>query len=314
MRRFLLYVHTGRRAALRAMLTVLEELRRRGVRAVVVDEQVDEVLSLPEDEAPPRLLTFLTNGGVDVLDAVSAADAVELGIVLGGDGTILRALEAVREADIPVHGVNLGHVGFLAESEVEDLSITVARLLDGDYEIEKRSTLDIAVLDEHDEQVGHHWALNEASLEKADRQKMINVAIEIDGRPVSSFGADGVLLSTPTGSTAYAFSAGGPVIWPEVDAMMLIPLAAHALFARPLVLGRSSEVAVEMTVDNREEAILTLDGRRSEDIVAGMRIEARLSEHSVRLVRLSPTPFADRLVEKFQLPVVGWRGRGPRTR
>ena len=314
MRRFLLYVHTGRRAARRAMLTVLEELRRRGVRAVVVDEQVDEILSLPEDEAPPRLLTFLTNGGVDVLDAVSAADAVELGIVLGGDGTILRALEAVREADIPVHGVNLGHVGFLAESEVEDLSITVARLLDGDYEIEKRSTLDIAVLDEHDEQIGHHWALNEASLEKADRQKMINVAIEIDGRPVSSFGADGVLLSTPTGSTAYAFSAGGPVIWPEVDAMMLIPLAAHALFARPLVLGRSSEIAVEMTMDNREDAILTLDGRRGEDNVAGMRIEARLSEHSVRLVRLAPTPFADRLVEKFQLPVVGWRGRGPRTR
>ena len=314
MRRFLLYVHTGRRAALRATLTILEELRRRGVRGVIVDEQVDEILALPEDMAPPRLLTFLTNGGVDVLDAVSAADLVELGIVLGGDGTILRALEAVREADVPVHGVNLGHVGFLAESEVEDLSITVARLLDGDYEIEKRSTLDIAVLDEHDEQVGHHWALNEASLEKADRQKMINVAIEIDGRPVSSFGADGVLLSTPTGSTAYAFSAGGPVIWPEVDAMMLIPLAAHALFARPLVLGRSSEIAVEMTMDNREDAILTLDGRRGEDIVAGMRIEARLSEHSVRLVRLAPTPFADRLVEKFQLPVVGWRGRGPRTR
>ena len=314
MRRFLLYLHTGRRAALRATLTVLEELRRRGVRGVVVDEQVDEILALPEDMAPPRLLTFLTNGGVDVLDAVSAADLVELGIVLGGDGTILRALEAVREADVPVHGVNLGHVGFLAESEVEDLSITVARLLDGDYEIEKRSTLDIAVLDEHDEQVAHHWALNEASLEKADRQKMINVAIEIDGRPVSSFGADGVLLSTSTGSTAYAFSAGGPVIWPEVDAMMLIPLAAHALFARPLVLGRSSEVAVEMTMDNRDEAILTLDGRRGEDIVAGMRIEARLSDHSVRLVRLAPTPFADRLVEKFQLPVVGWRGRGPRTR
>ena len=132
--------------------------------------------------------------------------------------------------------------------------------------------------------------------------------------PHISFGADGVLLSTPTGSTAYAFSAGGPVIWPEVDAMMLIPLAAHALFARPLVLGRSSEIAVEMTMDNREDAILTLDGRRGEDIVAGMRIEARLSAHSVRLVRLAPTPFADRLVEKFQLPVVGWRGRGPRTR
>ncbi|GAA1306749.1 MAG: NAD kinase [Brachybacterium tyrofermentans] len=314
MRRFLLYVHTGRRAALSAMLTVLEELARRGVRGVVVDEQVDEILALPEDVAPPKLLTFLTNGGVDVLDAVSAADLVELGIVLGGDGTILRALEAVREADVPVHGVNLGHVGFLAESEVEDLSITVSRLLDGDYEIEKRSTLDVHVLDSEDHVVEEHWALNEASLEKADRLKMINVAIEIDGRPVSSFGCDGVVLSTSTGSTAYAFSAGGPVIWPEVDAMLLIPLAAHALFARPLVLGRSSEAAIEMTLDNREDGILTLDGRRTAEITAGMRVEARLSEQFVRLARLSATPFADRLVEKFQLPVVGWRGRSPRTR
>ena len=314
MRRFLLYVHTGRRAALQATLSVLEELRVRNVRAVVVDDQVDEILALPEDMAPPKLLTFLTNGGVDVVDAVTAGDLVELGIVLGGDGTILRALEAVRAADVPVHGVNLGHVGFLAESEVEDLSITVSRLLDGDYEIEERSTLELSVLDAEDQLLVRHWALNEASLEKADRRKMINVAIEIDGRPVSSFGADGVLLSTPTGSTAYAFSAGGPVIWPEVDAMMLIPLAAHALFARPLVLGRSSEAAVEMTLDNRDDAILILDGRRSAEITAGMRIEARLSAQSVRLARLAPTPFADRLVEKFQLPVVGWRGRGPRTR
>ncbi|MDN5821265.1 MAG: NAD kinase [Brachybacterium sp.] len=314
MRRFLLYVHSGRRAALHAMLSVLEELRVRNVRGVVVDDQVDEILALPENMAPPKLLTFLTNGAVAVLDAVSAADAVELGIVLGGDGTILRALEAVRAADVPVHGVNLGHVGFLAESEVEDLSITVSRLLDRDYEIEERSTLEITVLDAEDELVAQHWALNEASLEKADRKKMINVAVEIDGRPVSSFGADGVLLSTPTGSTAYAFSAGGPVIWPEVDAMMLIPLAAHALFARPLVLGRSSEAAVEMTLDNRDDGILILDGRRSADITAGMRIEARLSAQSVRLARLAPTPFADRLVEKFQLPVVGWRGRGPHTR
>ncbi|WP_422117633.1 NAD kinase [Brachybacterium sp. UNK5269] len=314
MRRFLLFIHTGRRAALSAALTVLEELRLRNVRGVVVAQQVEEILGLPEGFAPPRLLTFLTNGGVDIAEAITSQDDLELGVVLGGDGTILRALEAIREADIPVHGVNLGHVGFLAESEVEDLSVTVARLLDGDYEIEKRSTLDILVLDADDQPTARHWALNEASLEKADRQKMINVAVEIDGRPVSSFGADGILLSTPTGSTAYAFSAGGPVIWPEVDAMLVIPLAAHALFARPLVLGRSSVAAVEMTFDNREGGVLTLDGRRVEEITAGMRIEARLSHQSVRLARLAPTPFADRLVEKFQLPVVGWRGRGPRTR
>lgn len=314
MRRFLLYVHTGRRAALNALQTVLAELTAHEVRGVIVDEQVDEIRALPDDDVPSGLLETLAGGDVDVLDAVSAADLVELGIVLGGDGTILRALEAVREADVPVHGVNLGHVGFLAESEVEGLAATVTRLLAGDYQIENRSALDISVLAEDDTVIAEHWALNEAALEKSDRQKMISVAIEIDGRPVSSFSCDGVLLSTSTGSTAYAFSAGGPVVWPEVDALMLIPLAAHALFARPLVLGRSSEAAIEMTLDNREIGVLTLDGRRMQELGAGMRVEARLASQSVRLVRLSHTPFADRLVEKFQLPVVGWRGRGPRTR
>lgn len=313
MRRFLLYVHTGRAEALRALATVLEELQRHGVGAALIDHQVDEIREQHPEILPDDLVRLIDAEGVDILDEVDAADRVELGIVLGGDGTILRALEVVREADVPVHGVNLGHVGFLAESEAADLAITVGRLLAGDYEIEQRTALEITVRDADDRVVSKDWALNEAALEKADRQRMISTAIEIDSRPVSSFGCDGVLLSTSTGSTAYAFSAGGPVIWPEVDAMLLVPLAAHALFARPLVLGRSSEVAVEMTLDDREmTAELTLDGRRSHVITAGMRIEARLSDRSVRLVRLSRTPFADRLVEKFQLPVVGWRGRGPR--
>ena len=313
MRRFLLYVHTGRRAALIATMRVLKEIATHGGRAVLVQEQVQEIRDLPEQDVPPGLIDMLSSGRVDVLDAVSAGEIVELCIVLGGDGTILRALEAVRDADVPVHGVNLGHVGFLAESEVEDLGTTVRRLIDGDYEIENRSALDIAVLDAEDEPVAVHWALNEASLEKSDRQKMITVVIEIDDRPVSSFGCDGVLLSTSTGSTAYSFSAGGPVVWPEVDALLVTPLAAHALFARPLVLGRSSQAAVEMTLENRENGVLTLDGRRTEEITAGMRIEARVSPRPVRLARLAPTAFSDRLVEKFQLPVVGWRGRGPRT-
>lgn len=309
MRRFLLYVHTGRTSALRALMTVLAELGNRGVRVVLTDEQYDEIRGAGADQAPPGLLDILDSEEVDVVDAVTAADMVELGIVLGGDGTILRALEVVREAGVPVHGVNLGHVGFLAESEAEELSTTVRRLLDGDYDIEERSTLDIVVLGADDEVLHTDWALNDASLEKADRQKMIYVVIEIDGRPVSSFGCDGVLLTSSTGSTAYGFSAGGPIVWPEVDAFLLVPLAAHALFARPLVLGRSSEAAIEMTVDNRDDGVLTLDGRRVVDIRAGMRVEGRLSPRSIRLVRLTSTPFADRLVEKFQLPVVGWRGR-----
>lgn len=312
MRRFLLYVHTGRRTALEAMLTVLREMRRRGVGAVVIDAQLDEIRTEAARDpkvVPAGLLEMIASDEVDVVDALSAADLVELGIVLGGDGTILRALEVVRDAGLPLHGVNLGHVGFLAESEVAELTDTVARLLDGDYTIEERSTLDVSIYDREQNLLGVHWALNEASLEKADRMKMIYVVLEIDGRPVSAFGCDGVLLSTSTGSTAYAFSAGGPVVWPEVDAFLVVPLAAHALFARPLVLGRSSRVAIEVTPDNKDEGVLTLDGRRSVDIRAGMRLEARLSPESVKLARLAPAPFADRLVEKFELPVAGWRGR-----
>ncbi|WP_106506617.1 NAD kinase [Brachybacterium timonense] len=315
MRRFLLFAHTGRRAALSALRTVLQELTGRGVTPVLVGEQIDEICAQPADQLPEGLTDLLRDEHVHRVNAVHADEGTELAIVLGGDGTILRALELVRDADVPVHGVNLGHVGFLAESEAEDLATTVARLLDGDYAIEQRSALEITVRDRTDAVLTTGWALNEASLEKSDRRKMVYAAVEIDGRPVSSFGCDGVLLSTSTGSTAYAFSAGGPVIWPEVDAMMLVPLAAHALFARPLVLGRSSEIAVELTDDDRDQhAVLTLDGRRGIDLTAGMRVEARLSQRSVRLVRLTATPFADRLVEKFELPVEGWRGRGQRQR
>lgn len=312
MRRFLLYVHTGRDSALTAMLTVLDELRARGVRAVVVDEQVQEIRSADPAIVPAGLLERLASDDVDVDDAVTVADRVELAIVLGGDGTILRCLEVMRDARVPVHGVNLGHVGFLAESEVADLSDTVRRLLDGDYAIEQRSTLDVLVYGADDALVSTQWAINEASLEKNDRQKMINVVLEIDERPVSSFGCDGVLLSTSTGSTAYAFSAGGPVVWPEVDAFLVVPIAAHALFARPLVLGRSSRAAVELAEDSRDGAVLTLDGRREVEIGAGMRVEAALSPVTVSLARLAPTPFANRLVEKFRLPVEGWRGRDPK--
>ncbi|MFC0675426.1 NAD kinase [Brachybacterium hainanense] len=313
MRRFLLYTHAGRASALQALRSVLRHMAERGVGAVMIDDQVDEVCADAEGHLPAGLDQLVRGDGVEVRDVAHASVGVELCIVLGGDGTILRALEAVRPDDVPVHGVNLGHVGFLAESEVEDLSTTIDRLLDREYEIEERSTLDVTVRDRDDVVVAQHWALNEASLEKADRQKMIYVVVEIDGRPVSSFGCDGLLLSTSTGSTAYAFSAGGPIIWPEVDSFLLVPLAAHALFARPLVLGRSSEAAVEMAMDNPVDAVLTLDGRRTQTVEPGMRIEARLSPRSVRLVRLSPTPFADRLVEKFQLPVVGWRGRDGRA-
>lgn len=311
MRNFLLYLHTGREDALDALHTVLVDIAERDFNAVVLEHQVLQ-LEQSDLELARATAMQLRDGVAHIISAdevAAGARNIELAIVLGGDGTILRALDIVRDTGIPVHGVNLGHVGFLAESEAADLSTTIDRLLSGDYVYEERSCLDITVRDSQFQTVYEGWAMNDAAIEKANRQKMINVAIEIDSRPVSSFGCDGVLLSSSTGSTAYTFSAGGPVVWPEVEALVLVPLAAHALFARPLVLGRSSLVAVELTLDNSAPgAVLTLDGRRTVDLDIGMRVESRISPRRVRFARLHSTPFADRLVEKFQLPVVGWRG------
>ena len=248
--------------------------------------------------------------GFEVVRDADGADltGVEIAVVLGGDGTILRAAEVTRGTDIPLLGVNLGHVGFLAESEREDIGEAVRRLASRDYEVEERTTLGVSVLVRGQAPV-LGWALNEATVEKADRARMLEVLIEVDGRPLSTFGCDGVVMASATGSTAHAFSAGGPVVWPDVDAMLLVPISAHALFARPLVVGPSSVLALEVLPQGAAVGVLSCDGRRSMDLTAGARVEVRRSAVPVRLARLSRAPFTDRLVSKFSLPVDGWRGR-----
>jgi NAD+ kinase len=226
---------------------------------------------------------------------------------LGGDGTILRAAELARGCDAPLLGVNLGHVGFLAEAEREDLRATVERVLARDYVVEERMTISVRVKVDA-EVVYETWALNEASVEKASRERSLEVAIEVDGRPISTFGCDGVVMSTPTGSTAYSFSAGGPVVWPSVEALLMVPLSAHALFARPLVVGPESALAVELLRRTPGTGVLWADGRRTFDLPAAARVVVRRSPVPVRLARLTPGPFAERLVKKFGLPVAGWRG------
>jgi NAD+ kinase len=204
-------------------------------------------------------------------------------------------------------GVNLGHVGFLAEAEREDLAATVDKVVKRRYEVEERMTVDV-IARRNGTVVATDWALNEVTVEKATREKMLEAVIEIDGRPLSHWGCDGVVVATPTGSTAYAFSAGGPIVWPEVEAMLVVPISAHALFARPMVVSPRSLVALEVLPES-PPAVLSCDGRRTVGLPAGARIEVRRGELPVRFARLHLTPFTDRLVTKFGLPVTGWRGR-----
>lgn len=297
MGRYMLVVsHTGRQESLDAAVTVARQLVEAGVTPVMKpDEQSDVVLKAPD------LST------IAVLGAEVDIQQLELVIVLGGDGTILRAAELVRGASAPIVGVNLGHVGFLAESERDDLTDTVRRALANDYEVEERMTLSVRVKVQA-QVVYETWALNEATVEKASRERMLEVVIEVDGRPLSSFGCDGVVMSTPTGSTAYSFSAGGPVVWPDVDAMLLVPLSPHALFGRPLVVGPRSALAVEVLERTQGTGVLWCDGRRSYDLPPGARVVVRRSDVPVCLARLHHGPFTDRLVGKFTLPTSGWRG------
>ena len=271
-RRILVVCHEGRHDAVRAADRVSDDLRGHGVETV-------------------------RNG---------SAEGVELVVVLGGDGTILRAAEEARNHDVPVLGVNLGHVGFLAEAEPEALPEVVARIVERDYTVEERMTLDVQVTTP-DGQVQRSWALNEAAVEKGERARMVVATIGVDGRGLSSFGCDAIILATPTGSTAYAFSGGGPVVWPDVEALLLVPIAAHALFTRPMVVGPSSVLEVEVLPYEETHAVVWCDGRRLLDAPAGSRIEVRRGERPVRLARLTEAPFSGRLVAKFNLPVKGWR-------
>jgi NAD+ kinase len=231
----------------------------------------------------------------------------DLILVIGGDGTMLRAAELGRESGAAILGVNLGHVGFLAEAEEENLQFVIDAIAGGQWSVEERLALDVMVF-QGSEVVDHTWALNEISLEKHDREKMISVLAHVDDHPLSRWGCDGVICATPTGSTAYAFSAGGPIVWPEVSALLLLPISAHSLFARPSVIAPTSVIRLELSPE--ADAVMWADGRRMIAVAAGSSLEVRANDQPVRFARLVPAPFTDRLVAKFQLPVEGWRGVG----
>ncbi|SEC12098.1 NAD+ kinase [Paramicrobacterium humi] len=294
-RNILVVSHTGRADSLAAASHVIDQLREAGMTPVLI-----------ADESADLRANGLDVTGVKILDDVATAE-LELVMVLGGDGTILRAAEVVREEAIPLLGVNLGHVGFLAELERDDLRGAVQRVVRRDYSVEERMTLAVTVTVSGDV-VYSTWALNEATVEKASRERMLELVIQVDQRPLVSFGADGAVISTPTGSTAYNFSAGGPVIWPTVEAITLVPLSAHALFAKPIVIAPGSTLAIDVLDRSDGMGVLWCDGRRTYELQPGSRVNAERSDTPVRLARLHDSPFTDRLVRKFHLPVSGWRG------
>ncbi|MGC5221976.1 NAD kinase [Micromonospora sp. DT81.3] len=296
-RNILVVAHARRDDTVEAAIRVIDALTTAGARPVLAADDLAE-LATATGTIPP----------VETLDHDVTVSDLELAIVLGGDGTILRAAELVRGGPAPVLGINMGHVGFLAEIERDDMDDAVRRVISRDYRVEERLALSVRVKDADGEVLYETWALNEATVEKASRERMLEVVIEIDGRPLSTFGCDGVVVSTPTGSTAYNFSAGGPVIWPTVEAIAVVPLSAHALFAKPLVVGPEASVAIEVLERTNGTGILWCDGRRSHDLPPGARVVVRRSTLPVRLARLHPAAFTDRLVRKFRLPVEGWRG------
>jgi NAD+ kinase len=309
----LLVAHTGRAAARRISRAVVTRLTAAGVDVRVLEPEAAE-------------LDCSLASVVPVSPAAGAG--AEMVLAIGGDGTLLRAAELARGAGAPLLGVNLGRVGFLAEAEPEDLSQAVDRVVAGEYAIEERMTVDVTVRT-NGEVVTDTWALNEATVEKAARERMLDLVIEVDGRPLSRWGCDGVVFATPTGSTAYAFSAGGPVVWPEVEALLMVPICAHALFAGPMVVSPRSVLATELVgigggQSETSGAVLWCDGRRMVNLPPGARVEVRRGTRPVLLARLRVgagegaaevgAPFTDRLVRKFGLPVAGWRGRGPAAR
>jgi NAD+ kinase len=227
----------------------------------------------------------------------------EVVLVLGGDGTILRGSEIARRQDIPILGINLGHVGFMAEVEKPALSEIAASVISRDYVTENRMVLKYSV-ERSGKVVDTGWALNEVTVER-DGTTMVELFVQIDGRPLSRWGCDGLICSTPTGSTAYAFSAGGPVLWPEIDALVLLPISAHALFSRPMVVSPKSEIIVDI---ESSEALLSSDSLRKFKLQLGDRVLITRDSSVIKLSHIKPTLFTDRLVAKFKLPVEGWRG------
>ncbi len=255
------------------------------------------------------LMSALAAEGIEttvINEAVNASSfdvLPELVVVLGGDGTILKAVEFTHALGVPILGVNMGRVGFLAEAEHADIAAVVSAIVERSWSPETRVMIKVEV-QRGDGIVYDSFALNEVAVEKVSRQLMTELRVSVDGSPLMTWAGDGLVVSTPTGSTAYAFSAGGPVIWPTANVLLAVPISAHALFAKPIVVSPESRIDVEVL---SEGAMATLDGRRRTDLLQGDFIRVTKLAQPLLFARVHSSSFTQRLVAKFRLPTVGWR-------
>lgn len=287
-RRLLLVVHPTRSDAKRTAEALIAKLASENF----------EIVSTSEIE-----MAGIAKISLSELGDLLSKSAIELAVVLGGDGTILRAAQAIRGSSVPLLGVNLGHVGFLAQIGRPTIAELATAIIAKNYKSERRMVLQYRI-ERAGESIAHGWALNEVTIERSS-EAMVELLVQIDHRPLSRWGCDGIICATPTGSTAYAFSAGGPIVWPEVEALVLLPLAAHALFSRPMVISPESIIAVDI---ESEEATLSADGLRKFQLVENDRVILTSDNSPINLAQIDPALFTDRLVAKFKLPVEGWRG------
>ncbi|MEP6475803.1 MAG: NAD(+)/NADH kinase [Actinomycetota bacterium] len=268
MKRVALVVHEGREAAVAAAADIASMLAAEGL----------ETCRAREGETSP------------------AADLV---VSVGGDGTFLRAAHVAALLDAPVLGVKVGRVGFLTEVGPDDAASLLRAVLSGRARIEER--LAVTAESEGGPAIDPQWALNEIMIEKRARHRLVRLAVWVDGAYVTTFSADGVIVATPTGSTAYSFSARGPIVTPSVDCLVLTPVAAHMVFDRSFVLDARQRVALEVVGD--EPGLLSADGRESLELPVGSRIRIRASSRPSRLVRRDDAPgFLSRVRDKFGLP------------
>jgi NAD+ kinase len=231
---------------------------------------------------------------------VAASDfgaGLDLCVTLGGDGSILRAVELLGDAPVPILGVDHGQLGYLTEVEPGDAQSAVARALAGDHALYERMLIEITII--AGDEVQSHRALNEAVIERSADANTIRLAVDVDDEFFTSYAADGLIVATPTGSTAYAFSARGPIIDPSHSALLLTPVSPHMLFDRSLVLAPSTRL--RMTIDGHRPATVSVDGRRVAVVGDGATIECTASSHSVRLVSFGPRQFHRVLKAKFGL-------------